>query len=341
MDRFELIKNELKKAKSIDPESYLISKGYAVKKEGRHYSVRINDEEVYRTTRLDDGTYVTCDKFSNGIGDNISLVKNLEGCSFKDAISILNKTSYVNNISEINQKNNQISNQEKKEEIKLPKSDINIVNNGRKYLLERGIDLEIILKAEKQNFIKYANDSVFFVGYNSEGKINNVTKRSTNTLDEVQKRDLKGSDKFYPQVLKGSEKSIWIVEGGVDALAAHALAARLNKEAPTVVVTGGANVLAPFKNLEIQELLKRAEKVVVIHENEKNLQVQETTNKAHLKQIEYINNVSSNKSICWKPPQGYKDLADYNFKLRQENKINNNTEQIKQNLLKQKPKLKM
>jgi hypothetical protein len=333
------LNEEINKAKRVDPDLYLQSKGFEVKKEGKHYSIKLNGEEVFRTTKKDDGYFVTCDKAGNGIGDNISLVKNIEGCSFKEAISIINKTNYINNISSINQNNNQISSNEKKEEIKLPMADVNIVNSGRKYLLERGIELEVILKSEKENFIRYANDTIFFVGYDGDGKIKNVTKRSTNVNDEIQKRDLKGSDKYYPQILKGSEKSVWVVEGGVDALAAHSLALRLNKEAPTIIVTGGANVLAPFKNLEIQELLKKAEKVVIALENEKSIKVQTETDKAHQKQIEYINNVSPNKSICWKPPQTFKDLADYNQKIKKEQKISNNIE-VKNNIL-LKPKLKL
>ncbi len=338
MDRFELIKNELKKAKSIDPESYFISKGYAVKKEGRHYSVRINDEEVFRTTRLNDGTYVTCDKFSNGIGDNISLVRKIDGCNFNEAISILNKNMNVlsNNINSTKNENLE------KTEIKLPRSDNNIVNSGRKYLIERGISLETIIKAEKENFLKYAEGSVFFVGYDEHGKIKNVTKRATNKDDQIQKRDFKGSDKFYPQILKGNEKTVWVVEGGVDALALHDLAKRAGKEPPMVLVTGGANVLSSFKNPIVQEILKNSEKIIISLENEKNQETQEFTNKSHLKQKSLINEVSGKNAEFWKAPNDRgKDLAEYNFKLKQENKVHNNTEQVKYNSLKQKPKLKM
>ena len=324
------INEEIIRAKKVDPELYLQSKGFEVKKEGRHYSIKREGEEVYRTTKKDDECFVTCDKYGNGIGDNISLVKSIEGCGFKEALSILNKSNYINHVSLNIVQKNQINNSEKKEEIRLPRADINIINNGRKYLLERGIDLEIIIKAEKNNFIKYANDSVFFVGYDNNSNIKNVTKRSTNKNDEIQKRDLKGSDKYYPQILKGNEKSVWIVEGGVDALAAHCLASKLNKEAPTIIVTGGANALAPFKNPCIQEILKKSEKIIISLENEKNSDIQALTNKAHLKQKNLVNEVSGKNAEFWKTPIG-KDLADYNQYLKKnkeqlniENNVNQN-----------------
>ena len=111
------LNDEINKAKRVDPDIYLQSKGFEVKKEGRHYSIKSDGQEIYRTTKKEDGYFVTCDKAGNGIGDNISLVKNIEGCSFKEAISIINKTNYVNNISIINQNNNLNNSQEKKKKL--------------------------------------------------------------------------------------------------------------------------------------------------------------------------------------------------------------------------------
>lgn len=74
-------------ARQIDPTAYLESHGYAVIKEGRHLSVRLNGDEAYRVTCKDDGHWVTCDLFENGIGDNIALVQELEpGTGFAESV---------------------------------------------------------------------------------------------------------------------------------------------------------------------------------------------------------------------------------------------------------------
>ena len=119
-----------------------------------------------------------------------------------------------------------------------------------------------------------------------------TTTMRTSAATAEQKRDFKGSEKYYPQILKGNKKTVWIVEGGVDALALHDLAKRAAKEPPMVLVTGGANVLSSFKNPTVHEILKNSEKIIISLENEKSLETQEFTNKAHLKQKSLINEIS-------------------------------------------------
>ena len=136
------------------------------------------------------------------------------------------------------------------------------------YLNDRGISDSTINHAEKTGFLRYLADGLLFVGYQA-GQIWNATKRSIMPDAEIPKRDLACSDKSKPQVLTGNPNTLWIVEGGVDALALHDIAKRKGAEPPTVIVSGGAGVLSFFDNPEIKEKIKAAAVVVVAKDNEK------------------------------------------------------------------------
>ena len=46
----------------IDPTAYLEGRGFTVRREGRHLSVRAGGDERYRITQNSDGRWVACDK---------------------------------------------------------------------------------------------------------------------------------------------------------------------------------------------------------------------------------------------------------------------------------------
>jgi len=72
----------------IDPTAYLQGRGFTVRREGRHLSVRAGGDEYYRITQNSDGRWVACDKAGQGIGDTIALVRDLEpGLSFWEAVA--------------------------------------------------------------------------------------------------------------------------------------------------------------------------------------------------------------------------------------------------------------
>lgn len=96
-------------------------------------------------------------------------------------------------------------------------------DRGRNYLAGRGISRQTLEAAEKAGFLKYLIDGILFIGRDLLDIVRSVTKRATDPGAEVQKRDFAGTDKSFPSILRGG-KTVWIVEGGVDALAAHDLA---------------------------------------------------------------------------------------------------------------------
>ena len=295
-------------ARTIDPTAYLEAQGFQVIKEGRHLSVRQYGDEAYRVTRKDDGHWVTCDKYENGIGDNIALVQELEpGIGFAESVYRLSGAPSVARATR------PAPAPVVRVPPKMPAQDAQDVKRGRAYLFERGITLETIEQAEAAGMLRYSARGVLFVGRDEEGTAQNVTRRSVDASELVQKRDLDGTDKRHPPMLPGSSETVLVVEGGADALAAHDVARRAGRPLPTVLVSGGANVRSWIETPWVQKVLKLAKKVIVAFEREDSAEKQAKTDKAHALQIERLLEVCGAHVVPWHPPEGVKDMADLNL----------------------------
>jgi len=135
---------------------------------------------------------------------------------------------------------------------------------------------------------------VLFVGRDGRGAARNVSKRLIAPgPDEKPKRDLAGSDKVYPPLLPGNPRVVWIVEGGIDALAARDLAQRRGKVPPTVLVSGGATVRCFLDHPTVQTRLLQADAVVVVRDNETTAKKQAETDSAHDLQIAAFRNYAA------------------------------------------------
>jgi hypothetical protein len=163
---------------------------------------------------------------------------------------------------------------------------------------------------------------VLFVGNGPTGP-ENVTRRATDPADPVQRRDFAGSDKRFPPILPGNPATVWIVEGGVDALALRDLASRRGEQPPTVIVSGGSKVRGFLENEAVRNLLVRADKVVLAFENEplrpgeadaERAERQAQTDGDHDKQAAAIMEITGREPVKYRPPAGAKDLADLNEK---------------------------
>lgn len=295
-------------AREINPTAYLETAGYTVKRDGnRHLSARINGEEVYRITQKPDGHWLWCDRYGNNGGDNIDLVREIEpDIGFTEAVYRLsNATSAQPSQPQAQQTQHQPPN--------LPATDEADRARGREYLKRRGISTDTMNHAEKGGLLRYTNGGVLFVGYDETGTPQNITRRSITPNDPIQKRDLRGSDKSFPPVLQGNRATIWIVEGGIDALALHDLAKREKRPPPTVIVSGGANVRSFLENPLIQAILRRAERVIIARENEKSIEAQARTDIGHEKQTVRVREIAGSVEL-WTPPEGIKDLAEMNIR---------------------------
>ena len=291
--------------REINPTAYLESAGYTVKRDGnRHLSARINGEEVYRITQKD-GYWLWVDRYGNHGGDNIDLVKEIEpGIGFAQAVFRLSSASPIPSSTPTPPPPKPPT---------LPSSTDADRENGREYLKNiRLISLETITQAEKLGMLKYTGGGVLFVGYDQKGTPMNATRRAITAADPIQKRDLRGSDKSFPPVLPSNPSTVWIVEGGVDALALHDIAKRRNEQPPTVIVSGGANVRSFLERPSIQAILKRAERVIISGENEKDAKTQAIADDGHQRQAARVSEITGIAPGLWKPSPGIKDLADMN-----------------------------
>ena len=320
---------DLQATKQLDPRSFIERMGYAVKKDGqRHFSIRHGKDEAYRLTCKTDGAWVWVDKYGSTGGDNIDLVRELSGLDrFIDCVFELNgglRATPVPMPVPVAPKPPRIPAQSEQGKML-----------GRMYLEERGISDSTINHAEKTGFLRYLSDGLLFVGY-SAGKVWNATKRAFDLNAEIKKRDLAGSDKSKPQILEGNLESIWIVEGGIDALALHDIAKRQGKIPPTVIVSGGSGVKSFLENPKIMEMIRTARLVVVAGENEKNADVQAKTDAQHEAQLELVKALNhSAQAMLWKPESRLgSDVADYNLNVqnqKQEQKEIDATQKVKPN----------
>lgn len=295
-------------ARELDPTRYLESHGFEVVRDGtggRHLSVRMGGDEMYRLTKKHDGRWLWCDNYGNGGGDNIALVQEIEGIQgFADSVYRL-VSAPIQPVP--------VATPKPRTPPTLPVAGYGSKQAGRQYLEGRGIAPEVIDAAEAVGMLRYAPGSLFFVGYDAQGTAQAATRRATDPTDDVQRRDLKGTDKRFPPILAGDPGRVWIVEGGIDALALHTMYRRRGEPVPTVIVSGGAGVRSFLERDEIQQLLQQASRVTVAYENERDAETQARTDAQHDTQVEAVRAITGRAPATWRPraDQG-KDLADLN-----------------------------
>jgi hypothetical protein len=319
--------DDIRRANHTDPTPYLKAKGFTVVREGKHMSVNLGKDELYRITLKDDGRYISCDHYGNGIGDNISLIREIEpGIIFPKAVySLADRTTL---------REYKPSLPPPRELPKLPPA----ANQSAciEYLKGRGISEQTINKAIEQKLLATSKEGILFVGYDINKTPQNVSFRAINETSKVIKRDLKGSSKIYPAFYHGQlptdghKNNLIIVEGGIDCLAAVDLALRAGKPEPTVLITGGANVrhfldATTPKALFSRNFITYADNIFVYGDNEKDNDTQISMDEAHNKQVEYIRQNGGRTARYLKIDVKYgKDLADYNKYL-----LNEERERIK------------
>lgn len=154
--------------------------------------------------------------------------------------------------------------------------------------------------------LSYTTGAVLFVGVDAEQKPRSVTRRGYTANDTTPKRDLAGSDKAYPPVVPGCAGEVWVVEGGLDALA---LLTKHGVAAPNVIVTGGVNVTRWLENPDICGILSKAWRCTVAGENEKNAKVQQENDEQRLALIAQLKQHVPDVAL-WMPPDGVKDLGE-------------------------------
>lgn len=299
-------------AREIDPTAYLESQGFTVKKSGTHNLVVMQgSDEVYRCTLKDH--WITCDKYRNGIGDNIALVAELEpGTPFAEAVYRLAGAPSVARALR------PAAQAPVRKPPSMPAQTDFDIKAGRDYLINRGISIGVIQDAEAAGMLRYSAGGVLFVGRDDQGTAWNITRRAVDASEATQKRDIAGTDKGHPQILIGASETVLIVEGGADALAAVDIARRENRPAPTILVTGGAGNRSWMQTPWVQKILSVAKKIMVCFDREDSPEIQIRTDSEHELQMQKLREVCTAQVTGWKPPEGCKDMAALNLVQVQE-----------------------
>lgn len=291
-----------REARQVDPSDWLERMGFAIKREGRHVSVRLGKDEAYRLTRKDDGHWVACDRLGHGIGDNIALVRDVAGdISFAEAVYQLRGAADM--------PARPVAPPPPRLPPRVPPTKQSDIDAGRRYLESRRISPVVIAFAERCGFLRYIGGAVLFCGIDPAGRVQNATRRATSPADPTPKRDLAGTDKRVAQILPGESRSVWLVEGGADALALHTMSLARKAPPPHVVVTGGSGVLGWSEDERVVQLLRDADQVVIAAEREKSPEIQAITDAERRRQADQVLKISGKEARVWQPKHG-KDLAD-------------------------------
>ncbi|MDR2395508.1 MAG: hypothetical protein LBD57_02705 [Endomicrobium sp.] len=340
MTLYTIYNSIIERAKVTNPIPFLEQNGFYVFKRSSennayiylHGFTKIGDEDI-RTSLKTDGHWISCYHDNTPIGSNINLVlelypqmncieaaKQLCYAAGIDTAAYFSKKrldiNCVNNASSLDKSKMEWCPQSDKPSLVLPIE--TGINEGIAYLKGRGISESTIKYARNVNFLKFLIDGIIFCGYDHNNELRCATKRST--VDNVEptenKRDLRGSIKAFAPVLPGSNEVVWIVEGGVDALALRDIALRQNNEPPTIIVTGGRNTKTWIDNPRLQKMIKTADRCYICLEGDPGEKFVKTYN-AIIAQRALVLEKIGKKITIWpengKWQKGCKDMADLNL----------------------------
>jgi hypothetical protein len=296
---------EIAEACHVDPEAWLNRRGYKVSRQKDRLSVKDGLREVYRMDRTERG-WLWCEHGprANGRfrgGRLPDLVREIDGCSLPEAVrTLLEAPPSVAKTSSCTA-----------DGPRMPRQGPEDREAGRRYLSGRGISAEVMDAAEASGFLGYSQAAVLYLGRDHTGRIRSITRRDIRPEAKTPKRDLAGSDKSrYPAILPGELETVWVVEGGMDALALHELARKGNRPAPTAIVTGGAGTRRWMDTAHVRAILEQAKKITVSCEREETPSTQFRTDVLHARQAERMARVTGWPATLWYPPKGIKDLGD-------------------------------
>jgi hypothetical protein len=311
------------RAKRADPGPFLASRGYEVRWSGRHGSITKGGAEVYRITLRDDGEYVFCSHQGGDGGDNITLARTIDpGLGFREAVAaVLGTATPVSGASRPEGRPRTRPGSKAGQTLIFPPSAD--FEGGRGYLVDgRGIDPQVLVEAEHSGAVRYASGKVGFCGYDGSGSLRSVMFRATSPLTpaDAKKWNMIGSDLRYPPIFRGFGDEVWIVEGGVDALAVQSLRSWRGAAAPTVIVSGGVRARAYLGNPAVAGLIGGARMVWLARDREKDEATQAGADKAFSRTLEVVGVLATTGVRVWEPPEGVKDVADHLLRVvRQDN----------------------
>ncbi len=278
-------------ANALDAESIAAALGLSIEQQGRH--CECTETGIRGTDK--GGRLVWCDKAGAGIGDTCALAQYITGLPFREALELLLGETAPRTA---------VARPTVPRHLRMPRGTEADRTAGRAYLVGRGIAPPAMDAAEACGMLRYVAGAVLFVGYDGR-QPKSATRRGYLAGDPMPKRDLAGTDKSFPAILPGDPATVWIVEGGADALAVLSL----YLPAPTVIVSGGAGCRSFLGMQHVRARLGRAHTVMVALERETDADTQARTDAQHHAQAALIRAWCADVRM-WTPPAGRKDLAD-------------------------------
>ncbi len=294
----------VEKAKEMDVLTYLqnYEPNELVKVGNGTYSTKTHD-----SIRISNGLW---NWFSRGVGGKnaVSYLMKVKNYSFLDAIQTI--------IGNVSVKQPVIYREEKKEktEFVLPLKSINS-ERAKRYLVKRGIDLEIINECINSGLIYESepNHNVVFLGTDEEKKYKYAFFRGTN--DTRFMGESKGSDKAYTFRLLSNNESerVHLFESAIDLLSYATLLKMKNIDwkNENMISLGGVN--KPSEEREVNDKIPIA--IIKFLENNSNIkqiylhfdndEIGEKASKALMEKLSNKYEVIDNR-----PPVG-KDCNDY------------------------------
>lgn len=294
----------VEKAKEMDVLTYLqnYEPNELVKVGNGTYSTKTHD-----SIRISNGLW---NWFSRGVGGKnaVSYLMKVKNYSFLDAIQTI--------IGNVSVKQPVIYREEKKEktEFVLPLKSINS-EKAKRYLVKRGIDLEIINECINSGLIYESepNHNVVFLGTDEEKKYKYAFFRGTN--DTRFMGESKGSDKAYTFRLLSNNESerVHLFESAIDLLSYATLLKMKNIDwkNENMISLGGVN--KPSEEQEVNDKIPIA--IIKFLENNSNIkqiylhfdndEIGEKASKALMEKLSNKYEVIDNR-----PPVG-KDCNDY------------------------------
>lgn len=294
----------VEKAKEMDALTYLqnYEPNELVKVGNGTYSTKTHD-----SIRISNGLW---NWFSRGVGGKnaVSYLMKVKNYSFLDAIQTI--------IGNVSVKQPVIYREEKKEktEFVLPLKSINS-ERAKRYLVKRGIDLEIINECINSGLIYESepNHNVVFLGTDEEKKYKYAFFRGTN--DTRFMGESKGSDKAYTFRLLSNNESerVHLFESAIDLLSYATLLKMKNIDwkNENMISLGGVN--KPSEEQEVNDKIPIA--IIKFLENNSNIkqiylhfdndEIGEKASKALMEKLSNKYEVIDNR-----PPVG-KDCNDY------------------------------
>ena len=278
-------------------------------------------EGILRADIKPDGHWVACDWYGGAIGDSISVVRHVTGCSFTQAVEELTGES-----STLRSIVMPLPPKRTRPRMPIPAAAL----QGRDYLLGRGISMTTIQEAERSGVLLHARGGVAFAGRDYSGEVRLLNLRLYQPLPPLEgkgkplnKIDLEGSDKSYPVMLRGDGSGFAFVEGGVNVLAARDMLTRMGYPRSTVLATGGVGIRSFLIHQSIRQEIAEADQCWVFWEREHENGIpsshkQAKTDPFRYKLIEEISLLRLGEipvSLC--PPEGCGDVADWNLSYHQ------------------------